>query len=90
MKDRRDLRPCIGREAPYHAAKEAIVQTSVHPNTPSDASCGDAAPPTSLRPDPMVSRAPLFPPRDADPETRRRWLASSPWPEIVFASAGGW
>ncbi len=30
---------------------------------------------------------PLFPPRDADAETRRRWLASSPWPEVVFASA---
>ena len=46
---------------------------------------------------PMVSAAtgspappiqPLFPPRDADAETRRRWLASSPWPEVVFAAAG--
>lgn len=29
----------------------------------------------------------LFPPKDADAEARRRWLASSPWPEVVFASA---
>ena len=31
---------------------------------------------------------PLFPPKDADAETRRRWLASSPWPEVVFAAGG--
>jgi hypothetical protein len=31
---------------------------------------------------------PLFPPRDADAATYRRWLAASPWPEVVFASAG--
>lgn len=31
---------------------------------------------------------PLFPPADADAETYRRWLAASPWPEVVFASAG--
>ena len=30
----------------------------------------------------------IFPPKDADAETRRRWLASSPWPEVVFAAAG--
>lgn len=30
----------------------------------------------------------LFPPADADAETYRRWLAASPWPEVVFASAG--
>ena len=30
----------------------------------------------------------LFPPKDADAEARRRWLASSPWPEVVFAAAG--
>ena len=29
----------------------------------------------------------LFPPKDADDETRRRWLATSPWPEVVFAAA---
>ncbi len=32
-------------------------------------------------------RQPLFPPKDADAEARRRWLASSPWPEVVFAAA---
>jgi hypothetical protein len=31
--------------------------------------------------------AALFPPRDADADTRAAWLARSPWPEIVFASA---
>ncbi|WP_299445534.1 hypothetical protein [uncultured Phycicoccus sp.] len=31
---------------------------------------------------------PLFPPRDADAAAYRRWLAESPWPEVVFASAG--
>lgn len=30
----------------------------------------------------------IFPPGDADAATRRDWLASSPWPEVVFASAG--
>lgn len=30
---------------------------------------------------------PLFPPKDADAEARRRWLATSPWPEVVFAAA---
>ena len=29
----------------------------------------------------------LFPPKDADLEARRRWLAASPWPEVVFAAA---
>ena len=67
------------------------MQTSVQPITPRNASCADASPsapgvggsaPTS------TGRAPLFPPRDADAETRRRWLATSPWPEVVFASAG--
>jgi len=77
------------------------VQTSVQPLTQRDASCvdvsvapaagvgvgvgdvGGTAPTGS-----GAGRAPLFPPRDADAETRRRWLASSPWPEVVFASAG--
>ncbi|MBM6399425.1 hypothetical protein [Phycicoccus sonneratiae] len=35
-----------------------------------------------------LGRQPLFPPADADAETFRRWLAASPWPEVVFASAG--
>lgn len=30
----------------------------------------------------------IFPPRDADADTYRRWIATSPWPEVVFASAG--
>ena len=66
------------------------MQTTVQPLTQRDASCADGLPP---RPSPVAraaDRAPLFPPRDADAETRRRWLASSPWPEVVFASAGGW
>ena len=68
------------------AAKEAIVQTPVQPHPQRDTSCADASPaPSGVAP----VRAPLFPPRDADAETRRRWLATSPWPEVVFASAGG-
>ncbi|GGL25161.1 hypothetical protein H9L10_05175 [Phycicoccus endophyticus] len=53
-----------------------------HPtSTPSDASmCPDADRPGTPRS--------LFPPADADAETYRDWLASSPWPEVVFASAG--
>lgn len=30
---------------------------------------------------------PIFPPPDADNQTRRAWLASTPWPEVLFASA---
>ena len=29
----------------------------------------------------------LVPPRDADEEAFRRWLATSAWPEVVFATA---
>ncbi|GAA4402074.1 hypothetical protein GCM10023168_12220 [Fodinibacter luteus] len=61
------------------------MHPSVPPPTHRDASCRDAsagAAPAAPAP------APLFPPRDADDETRRRWLATSPWPEVVFASAG--
>ena len=29
----------------------------------------------------------IFPPRDADAHTRAAWLARSPWPEVVFATA---
>ena len=84
------------RAGPPPPEKEAIVQTSVQPLTPRDASCadtsrasgaldgGDVGPAAVVAP----MRAQLFPPRDADAETRRRWLASSPWPEVVFASAG--
>ena len=37
--------------------------------------------------DPALLRTSLFPPRNADPDTRAAWLARSPWPEVVFASA---
>lgn len=69
------------------------MQTSVQPLTHRDASCADASPvaigtgqvpPVGAGP----AWAPLFPPRDADAEARRRWLASAAWPEVVFASAG--
>ena len=50
--------------------------------TPScDVMCRDAGSPA---PPPFAG---LFPPRDADEQTYRRWLAESPWPEVVFASA---
>ena len=50
------------------------------------ARCADAtAVPVAASPAPSVQ--PLFPPKDADAEARRRWLASSPWPEVVFAAA---
>lgn len=32
--------------------------------------------------------AALCPPRDADDEAYRRWVATSPWPEVVFSAAG--
>ena len=65
------------------------MQTSVQPTTVSGASCADASP-AGTAPAAAVTpgHAALFPPRDADADTRRRWLASSPWPEVVFASAG--
>lgn len=67
------------------------MQTTVQPLTQRDASCADGSPTLNLSPAAAVpDRTPLFPPRDADEETRRRWLATSPWPEVVFASAGGW
>ena len=58
------------------------MQTTVPPVQSPDATCAGA-----VRP-PAAARQAIFPPKDADPETRRRWLASSPWPEVVFASAG--
>ena len=54
---------------------------------PRGALCADA-PTGALGASPAVpSGQPLFPPKDADAEARRRWLASSPWPEVVFAAA---
>ena len=58
------------------------MQTTVPPVQSPDATCAGA-----VRP-PVTARQAIFPPKDADAETRRRWLASSPWPEVVFASAG--
>jgi hypothetical protein len=47
--------------------------------------CADASVRPAASPAPLVQ--PIFPPKDADAEARRRWLASSPWPEVVFAAA---
>ena len=33
-----------------------------------------------------ATRAPLFPPPDADAETYRAWLALAAWPEVVFGA----
>lgn len=53
---------------------------------PRGAGCADAPPsPPGVR---ELVGQPLFPPQDADADARRRWLASSPWPEVVFAAAG--
>ena len=58
------------------------MQTTVPPVKSPDATCAGAVHPRTTAPQA------IFPPKDADAETRRRWLASSPWPEVVFASAG--
>jgi len=63
------------------------VQTTTTTTDPRGALCADAsASSVDAAAGPGVQ--PLFPPKDADAETRRRWLASSPWPEVVFAAAG--
>ena len=51
-------------------------------HTPGDVTCEDAGLP---RLGGLVQS--LFPPAGADDDTRRAWLASSPWPEVVFACA---
>jgi hypothetical protein len=62
------------------------VQTTATTD-PRGALCADA-PTRTLGTSPTVaSGQPLFPPKDADAEARRRWLAGSPWPEVVFAAA---
>lgn len=61
----------------------------MHPTTTTDsrgALCADASA-SSVDRVPAPGVQPLFPPKDADAEARRRWLASSPWPEVVFAGA---
>jgi hypothetical protein len=63
------------------------VQTTATTD-PRGALCADV-PSGALAASPAAhSVQPLFPPKDADAEARRRWLASSPWPEVVFAAAG--
>jgi hypothetical protein len=57
---------------------------AVDPTATVDRSCGTAVESSAVGA-PIVPA--LFPPRDADADTRRAWVASSPWPEIVFASA---
>lgn len=72
-------------------AKEATVQRTATTD-PRAGSCAERPAPSGAAPSVTVAVVaatvqPLFPPRDADAEARRRWLASSPWPEVVFASA---
>ena len=64
------------------------MQTSVQPITQRDASCAETSTPATADQPVTTGWASLFPPRDADAETRRRWVATSPWPEVVFACAG--
>lgn len=59
------------------------------PSTPGAQSCADtphSSVPEDGRDAPVTGG--LFPPKDADESTRRAWLAATPWPEVVFASAG--
>lgn len=55
----------------------------MHPQTlttpTSDDTCAPARPMNS-------ERAPLFPPRGADADTYRAWLARAAWPEVVFGA----
>ncbi|WP_404347816.1 hypothetical protein LG324_10935 [Phycicoccus jejuensis] len=60
--------------------------TTIAPPTAGAASCADDADGPAVAA--VAARQPLFPPADADTETYRAWLAVSPWPEVVFASAG--
>lgn len=75
------------RHRTTRAAKEATVTTTTTTDSLA-ALCAEPAMPASGTLSPTVSAQPLFPPKDADAEARRRWLASSPWPEVVFAAAG--
>lgn len=65
------------------------MSNQIHSSPTGDVMCceqtlaDDAATAASNDPFPRV-----FPPADSDAQTRRSWLASSPWPEVVFASAG--
>jgi hypothetical protein len=55
----------------------------VHPQTLTTPTSGNTCA-ASVRAD--GARAPLFPPRDADAETYRAWLARAAWPEVVFGA----
>ena len=67
--------------------------TSPAPRDPARASAGAGArsscqPPRAVgSAPPMTAFTELFPPADADVARHRSWLARSPWPEVVFASA---
>ena len=56
--------------------------------TPSPGSMCPGSSPAPTEPPGAPPFAAIFPPRDADDDTYRRWIASSPWPEVVFAAAG--
>ncbi|MBC7310266.1 MAG: hypothetical protein GXY39_13410 [Actinomycetales bacterium] len=55
--------------------------------TCADASSGGRSAASRLESGVQPGFPPIFPPADADVMTRRRWLATTPWPEVVFASA---
>ena len=64
--------------------------TSPIPREPARASTGASScqgPRTVGSAPPMTVFTELFPPEDADVAGHRSWLARSPWPEVVFASA---
>ncbi|QKE84953.1 hypothetical protein [Arthrobacter sp. NEB 688] len=63
------------------------MTTTAHPTTGAPTCQGSDL---ALAPSPATTpgRQPLFPPADADAEAYRAWLVASPWPEVVFASAG--
>ncbi|MFC7488978.1 hypothetical protein ACOCJ7_06175 [Knoellia sp. CPCC 206453] len=55
----------------------------MHPQTLTTPTSGNTCA-TRVQTDP--NRASLFPPRDADAETYRAWLARAAWPEVVFGA----
>lgn len=51
----------------------------MHPQTLTTSLSGDMC-------DRSGERSALFPPRDADADTYRAWLARAAWPEVVFGA----
>ena len=51
----------------------------MQPQTLTTSTSGDSCAPTP-------ESTPLFPPRDADADTYRAWLARAAWPEVVFGA----